>query len=106
MNAKEVETMTEDAYDEMLDEAGPVTVCGMEFYPSRILEELDPIAYRCGFSDCQEYRWECEECSEQFDTEEEAQECCQPECDNCGETLKPEESTLCASCQEEGNEGK
>ncbi len=40
-----------DAYNEMLDSEGTVTVAGMEFYPSRILEELDPTAYRCGYND-------------------------------------------------------
>lgn len=39
------------AYDESLDSEGTVTVAGMEFYPSRILEELDPVAYRCGYND-------------------------------------------------------
>lgn len=40
-----------DAYNEALDAEGTVTVAGMEFNPSRILEELDPVAYRCGYSD-------------------------------------------------------
>lgn len=35
----------------MLDENGPVNVAGLEFYPSRILQELDPIALRCGLID-------------------------------------------------------
>jgi len=49
------EEITEDEasqrYDEFLDCEGMVSVCGIEFYPSRVLSELDPIAYRCGFSD-------------------------------------------------------
>lgn len=37
-------------YREMLDEAhGPVKVAGMEFDPSRVLAQMDPTAYRCGF---------------------------------------------------------
>ena len=40
-----------DAYDKSLDSEGTVTVAGMEFNPSRILEELDPVAYRCGYND-------------------------------------------------------
>lgn len=39
------------AYNESLDSGGTVTVVGMEFYPSRIIEELDPVAYRCGYND-------------------------------------------------------
>ena len=41
----------EQAYKESLDEEGTVTVCGIEFEPSTILEELDPTAYRCGLAD-------------------------------------------------------
>jgi hypothetical protein len=40
-----------DEYDEMLDESGPVVVCGSAFNPSRIIKEMDPIAYRCGMND-------------------------------------------------------
>lgn len=39
-------------YDEMLDELYPtMDIAGIEFEPSRVLKELDPIAYRCGFND-------------------------------------------------------
>lgn len=41
----------EDDYDIFLDEGGAVMVGGYEFLPSRILRELDPIAYRCGLND-------------------------------------------------------
>ena len=41
----------EESYHEALDEGGPVTIGGLEFWPSRILKELDPIAYRCGLID-------------------------------------------------------
>ena len=40
-----------EAYDEFLDEEGEIDVAGMTFYPSTILKECDPIAYRCGFAD-------------------------------------------------------
>lgn len=40
-----------DAYDESLDSEGTVTVAGMEYDPSRIIKELDPTAYRCGYND-------------------------------------------------------
>lgn len=39
------------AYDNSLDSEGTVNVVGMEFYPSHILEALDPTAYRCGYND-------------------------------------------------------
>ena len=40
-----------DAYDEELDELYPVDVAGMQFLASRVLREVDPTAYRCGFWD-------------------------------------------------------
>lgn len=41
---------TED-YDEALDCEGTVKAGGYDFYPSRILQELDPIAYDLGLAD-------------------------------------------------------
>ncbi len=39
-------------YDEMLDECYPdLIVCGLNYSSSRTLQEVDPIAYRCGFND-------------------------------------------------------
>lgn len=49
------ESEAEERYDEMLDCDGTVSVGGLEFYPSNILEKCDPIAYRCGFSDFTDY---------------------------------------------------
>ena len=40
-----------DQFDECLDEAGGVKVAGCTFYPSQILKECDPVAYRCGLND-------------------------------------------------------
>jgi cell division protein FtsB len=63
----------EDQYIELLDDEGTVTAGGLEFYPSRILSELDPIAYSCGLSDyadscglesSEEYNRLCEELEE------------------------------------------
>lgn len=41
----------ESDYNDVLDEGGAVVVGGCEFFPSMILRELDPIAYRCGLND-------------------------------------------------------
>ncbi|QDK01519.1 hypothetical protein SEA_LEEROYJENKINS_124 [Microbacterium phage LeeroyJenkins] len=54
MNASEYENYSEAiaAYDEALnDHYFPVIAGGIEFDRSRILRELDPIAYRVGFFD-------------------------------------------------------
>lgn len=42
----------EESYKEFIDECtGTVEIMGMSFTASRILEELDPIAFACGLSD-------------------------------------------------------
>ena len=48
-----IKTMEEalELYEQMLDESGPVVVGGIEFSPSAILKEMDPIAYGVGFND-------------------------------------------------------
>ena len=48
-----IKTMEEalELYEQMLDESGPVIVGGIEFSPSAILKEMDPIAYDTGFND-------------------------------------------------------
>lgn len=79
----EVEKYTEDDYDDMLDEIyPPFSIAGLSgFITSRTLKELDPIAYRCGFSDYQEYetKYECPICGEQFDDYDDAKWHCQDE---------------------------
>ena len=41
-----------ERYDDMLDECNEdPKICGMSYCSSRALKEVDPIAYRCGFSD-------------------------------------------------------
>lgn len=43
---------TVEAYNEMLDMCDAwVEVAGMTFEPHRVLEALDPIAYKCGWID-------------------------------------------------------
>lgn len=59
------ETISEtvDAYNNMLDECfGAVNIAGLDYDTSRALNELDPIAYKCGWID-----W-CD--SEGIDTDE------------------------------------
>ena len=60
-----------DEYDSLLDEAGPVTVAGLEFYPSQILGKLDPIAYRCGLNDYVDATYSAEDTDEYKALEEE-----------------------------------
>lgn len=44
--------ISDEAYGDIIDETNaPVVVCGMSYCASRVLEELDPIAWRCGKGD-------------------------------------------------------
>lgn len=82
MNIKNVDTfrgfnvvngqvdVSESEYVDYLDELYPdsVTVCGMEFTQSRILQELDSVAFRCGLGDYEsEIQSELEEAIENED---------------------------------------
>ena len=42
----------EALYNELIDEChAPIQIFGGEYLPSRVLKELDPIAYNCGFNE-------------------------------------------------------
>lgn len=44
--------ISENDYADLIDESEEmVEVCGMEFYPSQILRELDNTAFICGYHD-------------------------------------------------------
>ena len=50
------EELDEEIYDEWLDETcEPVRIGSLEYSPSIVLERVDPIAYRCGYSDFLDY---------------------------------------------------
>jgi len=40
-----------DQYDAMLNEQGEVKIGNLSYCPSRVLKEVDPIAYSCGLND-------------------------------------------------------
>jgi len=40
----------EEYFDDILDDVYGEIDVGVKFYPSRVLKELDPIAYRCGLN--------------------------------------------------------
>jgi hypothetical protein len=60
-----------DQYRNELDEFYPVEIAGMSFCASRILEELDPIAFSCGFDDWLDSNELTTEEPEEEETEEE-----------------------------------
>lgn len=59
----------EEEYDDFLDELGDVKIGNMSYLASRVLKEVDPIAYRCGHSDYNDSRL-----SELYDELEEKKE--------------------------------
>ena len=75
----EREVFSEEDYISLLNDSGPVNVCGYPMDPAYILQRLDPIAFRCGFNDMQEYEtaYQCPICEETYDEEEDAKYCCQ-----------------------------
>jgi len=54
-----------DMFEDALNCEGPVTIAGIQFDPSTILKECDPVAYRCYLSDyiysLEEDGWEIED---------------------------------------------
>ncbi len=45
------ESDLEQEYKDFIDEFNEVKIMGMSYCASRVLEELDPTAFRCGFND-------------------------------------------------------
>ena len=53
----------EELYKDFIDETTPtITIWGMEYEASRVLLEVDPIAYRVGFSDWLDTLDDCDDC--------------------------------------------
>jgi len=73
-----------EQYDNMLDDYNDLCVIGdLEFDPSRVLEELDPIAYQCGFNDWLDIQGLTTDESEcEHPDFEETLDCCV--CEDCG----------------------
>jgi len=87
MKAYQKETeLSASEYEDVLNELyEPVTICGMDYEQGTALKELDPVAFRCGKADYESDldsdnpTWICGECDTEFDSEEEAEECCNTE---------------------------
>jgi hypothetical protein len=72
-------------YNYMINKVyGEIQIGRSTYSASRVLEEIDPTAYRCGFAGWRDgipEPWQCDCCGETYKDEEEAEECCQEECD-------------------------
>ncbi len=83
MKAELYEYSNEEIRDFIDESEEPVTVCGITFNASRILEELDPIAFSM-VNDGMPEVWVCGECGAKFEDEDDAEHCCMFECPECG----------------------
>lgn len=78
----EREKYSEEDFDSYIDEVTPVIeILGMQFTPSTVIQEIDPIGYRCELGNYQETEtvYACPLCEEEFDDEDDAKYCCQTE---------------------------
>jgi hypothetical protein len=70
---------TDQEIRDMFDECYPeVKIGNLTFSASEIVENCDPVAFRCIAADMED-RWICEECNTEYDDQDEAEECCKPE---------------------------
>lgn len=106
MNPIEIEPeLDEDEAIDQLDEIyGGVEICGIPFSSGQALLELDPIIFhqfKLDIEDAMEHRWECGNCGERYDTEDEAEDCCKLPCGECDELFDPMllEDGLCEECR-------
>jgi len=51
MKTKITESEAEELYEDMLNELSPIKIGNLKYETSRVLREIDPIAYRVGFSE-------------------------------------------------------
>ena len=85
MNAQPVDReITDNEYKDVLDELYPeLNIGDLTFYPGNVLKEMDPTAFDIGKSEYEDEldteEWECSECHSIFDSEDEAEECCEDE---------------------------
>lgn len=64
-----------DQYNDMLNDCyDEVSVGGMTWTPSEVLEKMDPVAYRCGFNDFEDSQLQDGSWFEEDPTEEEEEE--------------------------------
>ena len=61
--AKLEDYQLEELYKDLINHVEPmVKIFGMEYEPARVLQEIDPIAFRVGFNDWLDGLDNCEDC--------------------------------------------
>lgn len=96
----EIEDYLDDIYYE------DVEVCGYSFRQSYILKHMDRTAFNMAGNNIEKFK--CGICDTIYFGENEAMNCCQKECSECGAYLDDDfEGELCEDCQaEEDDEGE
>lgn len=95
-----------DVYDSYLDELSEGSSCPVcSSYPaSRVLKEMDPIAYQCGFADwtdtLAETEYPCTECGTltSVDSDVCADDEFAPVCEDCAEPDEEDETPVSLLC--------
>lgn len=83
MNAEPVDReLDDDEYEQFLNELyGTVNVCGMTMDAGHVLRHMDNIAFNTGKNDYENSleteEWECNNCNETYNDEDDAEYCCQ-----------------------------
>lgn len=61
--AKVSQEKLEELYEDLIDQSyDQIKIGYITLYPSRVLKECDPIAYRVGFNDWADNLEDCEDC--------------------------------------------
>ena len=84
MNAQPKELTNEEFIDILNKDYGVINICRIKYNAGNILKEIDPITYeqeKTNYEDSMQI-FICEECDQEFDSEEDAEECCHDEDEN------------------------
>jgi hypothetical protein len=89
----------EDQYRDYINEATPeIKILGMSYLPSRILEEVDPIAYGVVFDEFANHLWEDGTAIEGYNDDDLIT------CNECEIITDDHRDTLCKDCDKQGEE--
>ena len=89
----------EDRFNDYIDEATPeIKILGMSYTPSRVLYEVDPIAWRTVFDEFANHLWEDGTAVECYNDDN------LTECDECEIYTDDSRGELCKDCDKQADE--
>jgi hypothetical protein len=93
------EWVAQEQFDDYIDEATPVIkILGMSYTPSRVLKEVDPIAYDTVFDEFANHLWEDGTAIEGYNDDDLV------ECSECDIITDDYRDTLCKDCDKQAEE--